>query len=125
MATPLKPSTPLPPGVVPSESRDDFEALLDREEKSDDKDPRNLVKEVTNVLTSKLKFAWLLYVHFLQQILNLPSHQQGELSRRPEEEVAFTENSGVAETPILNGTPSHAWISPEKRAQKFQIDLSE
>ena len=25
---------------------------------------------------------------------------------------------------VVSGTPSHAWISPEKQAQKFQIDLS-
>ena len=46
-ATPVKPSAPLPPGVVPSESRDDFESLLNSEaSKVDDKDPKNLVKEV-------------------------------------------------------------------------------
>lgn len=46
MTDPLKPSTPLPPGVVPSESRQDFEALVDAEAKADEKDPKNLVKEV-------------------------------------------------------------------------------
>ena len=47
MADPLKPSTPLPPGVVPSESRDDFESLVNNEAANvDDRDPKNLVKEV-------------------------------------------------------------------------------
>ena len=46
MSTPLKPSTLLPPGVVPSESRDDFEALVEAEANANGKDPKNLVKEV-------------------------------------------------------------------------------
>ena len=42
-----KPSIPLPPGVVPSESRDDFNDLVDgAKEKLDDKDPNNIIKEV-------------------------------------------------------------------------------
>lgn len=42
-----KASTPLPPGVVPSESRDDFNQVVDgAKDKLDEKDPNNIIKEV-------------------------------------------------------------------------------
>ena len=52
MAATSKPSTPLPPGVVPSESRDDFNDLVDgAKEKLDEKDPNNIIKEVGQICT--------------------------------------------------------------------------
>lgn len=111
MAATSKPSTPLPvpPGVVPSESRDDFNALVDSEAKVDERDPNNIVKEVT---TSTM----MLQLNYSSSLII-----QGVLTGQPEVTSLSPEASGEA---IMSGTPSNAWISPEKHAQKFDIDFS-
>lgn len=122
MASNLKPSTPLPPGVVPSESRDDFNDLVDNVRKNlDEKDPNTIIKDVGISVKKQLMDnpTSALYI-----ALKFPT--QGVLSSRTA--VSSTNNINevaVVKVAAVSSTPSNAWISPEKHAQTFHIDLSE
>lgn len=111
-----KPSTPLPPGVVPSESRDDFNNLVDgAKEKLDEKDPNNIIKEVNSM--TELRVLSRIFFIFIFNLI------QGILSGGTE--VSPTNEATEIEVAAVSGTPANAWISPEKHAQTFHIDLSE
>ena len=114
-----KPSIPLPPGVVPSESRDDFNDLVDSaKEKLDDKDPNNIIKEVVESEQSSVHaVSYPVYIHDRYFV------SQGVLSGGTVS--SSNEATEVEVAAAVSGTPANAWISPEKHAQTFHIDLSE
>ena len=44
----LKPRTPLPPGMVPSASREDLSDILEQEQRIKDQETKNIIQEVSS-----------------------------------------------------------------------------